>query len=566
MKILFTLFLTAMVAITIERCRAEYLLVEVDDDDSRTPKNDDVGKDDDPVKEPKNDDVGKNGDVVRVPNNDDEIRKQEIEQLKRDNICDIKPCCCDSCYPCDYEVIAKLRKIAEERKAPENRQNSTLSGSKSCPIACPNCCDDDACGAEEQKYCYECCPAPNKKQETPAALDSWCKGRPTVGDCDMLISGFTFDPVSKTCKSFKDRGCAETKNLYRTLEECETTCNSKPKQEGDKCASDSECGEGLECKSQFPFGINFKFPNLTCVKKEGCARPKQDGKCRLTGQNVTYFDDRSGECRTHIFNGCKDNGHVSVSADPSECTNLRKGCTPCQVHRDSVMEEISEQNLVGSFVPSCEKSGHFKTKQFSASSGYSFCFDKNGNNVESAREWIRKLDCSIYVDEDGNQIDATPRECCKKAGVPEFCLGLCSPADAMARQGKRINACSKYDSIIEGCFQAAEPSVQETSDESDEDGPTISHGSPTIVRPQGKQESPRGIEIQKQGRTLEKKSDVCKNHGEPCCYTRGDQFPENVGACCGGLRCDQNPKSSDGLPLLGGAGKCVKKSRAHPVC
>merc|ERR1712198_785657 len=107
-----------------------------------------------------------------------------------------------------------------------------------------------------------------------------------------------------------------------------------------------------------------------------------------------------------------------------------------------------------------------------------------------------------------NKEEATPRECCKKAGVPEFCLGLCSPADAMARQGKRINACSKYDSIIEGCFQAFEPSVQETSDESDEDGPTISHGSPTIVRPQGKKESPRGNEIQKQGRKLEKKSDV----------------------------------------------------------
>merc|ERR1712198_42583 len=169
-----------------------------------------------------------------------------------------------------------------------------------------------------------------------------------------------------------------------------------------------------------------------------------------------------------------------------------------------------------------------------------------------------------------NKEEATPRECCKKAGVPEFCLGLCSPADAMARQGKRINACSKYDSIIEGCFQAFEPSVQETSDESDEDGPTISHGSPTIVQPQGKQESPRGIEIQKQGRTLEKKSDVCKNHGEPCGYTRGVHFPEYVGACCGGLRCDQNPKSSDGLPLVGGAGKCVKKSqmqsRPHPVC
>ena len=98
MKISYTLLLAAMVAITIERCRAEFLLVEVDDDDSRTPKND----------EP-----------VRVPNNDDEIRQREIEQLNRENICDIKPCCCDTCYPCPDHVIAELRKIAEERKAPQ---------------------------------------------------------------------------------------------------------------------------------------------------------------------------------------------------------------------------------------------------------------------------------------------------------------------------------------------------------------------------------------------------------------------------------------------------------------
>merc|ERR1712136_622187 len=435
------------VAITIERCRAEYLLVEVDDDDFITPKNDDIGKDDDPVKEPKNDDVGKNGDVVRVPNNDDEIRKQEIEQLKRDNICDIKPCCCDSCYPCDYEVIAKLRKIAEERKAPENRQNSTLSGSKSCPIACPNCCDDDACGAEEQKYCYECCPAPNKKQETPGALDSWCKGRPTIGDCDMLISGFTFDPVSKTCESFKDRGCAETKNLYRTLEECETTCNSKPKQEGDKCASDSECGEGLECKSQFPFGINFKFPNLTCVKKEGKCKKHQE------------------------FCGC-------LTTYPPICHGDCCGTLTCEHY-----------GLVG---------------------GAGTCVNKE---------------------------EATPRECCKKAGVPEFCLGLCSPADAMARQGKRINACSKYDSIIEGCFQAFEPSVQETSDESDEDGPTISHGSPTIVQPQGKQEDPRGIEIQKQECSGDLVYGDCHSHCEPRQFCGTDHNGGCIKVCRKGCGC-----------------------------
>merc|ERR1712212_438092 len=92
MKISYTLFLTVMVAITIERCRAEYLLVAVDDD------------------------------VVREPNNDDEIRRQEIEELRQNDICEIKPCCCDSCYPCDYELLAELRKIAEERKAAEQQK------------------------------------------------------------------------------------------------------------------------------------------------------------------------------------------------------------------------------------------------------------------------------------------------------------------------------------------------------------------------------------------------------------------------------------------------------------
>ena len=97
MKISYTLFLTVMVAITIERCRAEYLLVAVDDD------------------------------VVREPNNDDEIRRQEIEELRRNDICEIRPCCCDSCYPCDYELLAELRKIAEERKAAEQQKAVTPS-------------------------------------------------------------------------------------------------------------------------------------------------------------------------------------------------------------------------------------------------------------------------------------------------------------------------------------------------------------------------------------------------------------------------------------------------------
>ena len=57
MRILCIVFLTAMVAITIERCRGEYLLVAVEDDNHfRKPKNDDFRKDDDDFRQPKNDD------------------------------------------------------------------------------------------------------------------------------------------------------------------------------------------------------------------------------------------------------------------------------------------------------------------------------------------------------------------------------------------------------------------------------------------------------------------------------------------------------------------------------
>jgi len=114
-------------------------------------------------------------------------------------------------------------------------------------------------------------------------------------------------------------------------------------------------------------------------------------------------------------------------------------------------------------------------------------------------------------------IRPTPLECCKNAGVPEFCLGLCIPADAMARQRNRFNACAKYDAIIDGCYDQ----IQETSD--DKDGPTIYHGSPAIVRTQSKRQEPqRGIEIPKQ--------DSCTVKGNP-----GDG--ESQGTCGEGLFC-----------------------------
>merc|ERR1712112_490040 len=92
MKIFCTLLWTAIVAITMERCRAEFLLVEVDDAAGKGP----------------------------ISTNTEKAR--EIEELARQGVCDIKPCCCDDCYPCDYERISEARELAEAKKLEKPKQ------------------------------------------------------------------------------------------------------------------------------------------------------------------------------------------------------------------------------------------------------------------------------------------------------------------------------------------------------------------------------------------------------------------------------------------------------------
>ena len=49
----------------------------------------------------------------------------------------------------------------------------------------------------------------------------------------------------------------------------------------------------------------------------------------------------------------------------------------------------------------------------------------------------------------------TAKECCVESNVPEYCRGLCAPNEMISRSGigKSLNACSKYGSVIDRCFQ-----------------------------------------------------------------------------------------------------------------
>merc|ERR1712136_597551 len=70
MKISFTVFLTVMVAITMERCRAEYLLVAVDDDDFKKDNDDDSRKTNDDDRRTSDNELRKDGDSRANPEAD----------------------------------------------------------------------------------------------------------------------------------------------------------------------------------------------------------------------------------------------------------------------------------------------------------------------------------------------------------------------------------------------------------------------------------------------------------------------------------------------------------------
>ena len=68
-----------------------------------------------------------------------QIKEQQIEELKRQGVCDIKPCCCGDCYPCPYERIAEARKRAEKIKKRVIERLARLGVCEEKPCCCGDC-------------------------------------------------------------------------------------------------------------------------------------------------------------------------------------------------------------------------------------------------------------------------------------------------------------------------------------------------------------------------------------------------------------------------------------------
>ena len=112
-----------------------------------------------------------------------------------------------------------------------------------------------------------------------------CQGPPTSGDCKKFIVGYTFDPVSNSCKEFGNGGCSMTANGFGKIEDCEATCN--PVQ---PCQGPPTSGN---CKKLFK-GFTFDPVSMKCKKFSA-------GGCDMTANGFAKKKDCKATCSKYIL-------------------------------------------------------------------------------------------------------------------------------------------------------------------------------------------------------------------------------------------------------------------------
>jgi len=72
-----------------------------------------------------------------------------------------------------------------------------------------------------------------------------CKGFPieSIGMEVVDLTGYTYNPRSKKCSSYRYRGTGVTKNSYQSKKECEAQCVKT----GGECEEQDDCGDDRSC-------------------------------------------------------------------------------------------------------------------------------------------------------------------------------------------------------------------------------------------------------------------------------------------------------------------------------
>ncbi|NXC03591.1 TFPI1 inhibitor, partial [Orthonyx spaldingii] len=131
------------------------------------------------------------------------------------------------------------------------------------------------------------------------------------GICRGYFTRYFYNKETKLCEAFKYGGCLGNQNNFRSLEECQNTCQDN-------------CNTGIEQGQQVPITADFQSLHVSrngnFITKSTepppipslCMTPMDRGLCRAKELRF-FYNYSTGRCRPFSYSGCGGNENNFVS-------------------------------------------------------------------------------------------------------------------------------------------------------------------------------------------------------------------------------------------------------------
>ncbi|XP_072031734.1 papilin-like isoform X2 [Amphiura filiformis] len=235
-----------------------------------------------------------------------------------------------------------------------------------------------------EHFLYGGCRGNNNRFRSPQECDIMCstvnKDPCTLprdpGRCNKTPTRmYYFDQSSGLCEQFYYSGCHGNPNRFRDIRSCQETCNVigeessvvEPQVPGSSC---EEFRDQAQKQSRTHPGIYV--PQCTL---EG-------------GYEIMQCHRNTGECWCVDENGIEINDSRKAPGprvQRPDCEAFIERLTVCQIHERTALADAAAEPMVGRYIPQCTETGEYEDIQCYGSTGYCWCVNENGEEVEGTR-------------------------------------------------------------------------------------------------------------------------------------------------------------------------------------
>ncbi|XP_033628590.1 papilin-like [Asterias rubens] len=212
---------------------------------------------------------------------------------------------------------------------------------------------------EDSASCEEKCVVVEKVpvvQDTVGVIVDVCGLPSDAGPCKALITQWAYNKDLNACQRFNYGGCEGNDNRFASEIECRHACVSIAAEE---CSMDLDSGP---CNDYLP---------------------------------TWGFNKTVGLCQPFVYSGCEGNDNRFETKDACDHKCGPKAVTMC--HRSRNYAFYTSQGNLGAFIPQCTLEGYFESMQCHGSTGYCWCVDMDGKEINGSRRapgiHVQRPDC-----------------------------------------------------------------------------------------------------------------------------------------------------------------------------